>query len=357
MITFSSMILRGLEYVPLPAFESVWRTTTDLESITMPTPADGTYNCSIDWGDDTITYPTSYNHAGMTHEYAIAGDYVVTISGVFSALYMYLATSRLNLISINGLGHVGWDFLDRGLLGADNLVSFTLGDADTSATTRMDSLFSDLPNLTTLSISGLDTSAVTDMGRMFYSLPLVTTLDVSGFDTSNVTQMDYMLYNMPLVTTLDVSGFVTTEVFNMNGMFRKSACVSLNLTGFNTSKVTNMSMMLGELKVDTIYSVASFDTSKVTTMNFMFGDWIPPDLEIDLFDISSLVDAENMIRAGVLSTAKYDATLIAWEGQTKQASLTLIDFGNSTYTLGSSAETARTNMINAGITINDGGGV
>jgi hypothetical protein len=58
-----------------------------------------------------------------------------------------------------------------------------------------------------------------------------------------------------------------------------------------------------------------------------------------------------------LSTTNYDLTLIGWDDQSVQSG-EQVDFGTSVFTLGGSAETARTNLINNDLwTINDGGGV
>ena len=360
-------------------FISTWRTTTDLESITMPTYSLGTYDCAIDWGDGTITNPTTYNDAGMTHEYAIAGDYEVRISGTFSAIYCYGAISKLNLISVSNLGHTGLNNLKYGFRDASNMTSFVCGDTDTSLVTDMLGMFY-ASQATILDVSGFDTSLVTDMSYMFYGSQ-ATVLDVSGFDTSNVTNMLYM-FRSSLSTVLDVSGFDTSKVTDMQHMFYASQATVLDVSGFNTSLVTNMTYMFHYTKAtvldfsgfdtanvtnmfsmfritaDTEYNLSNFDTSKVTTMQYMFYDsYIPENVGIEAFDITNLTNATDMIRNSSLSTSTYDATLIAWEAQVRQATLTLINFGASTYTLGSAAETARSALIASGITINDGGGI
>jgi len=58
-----------------------------------------------------------------------------------------------------------------------------------------------------------------------------------------------------------------------------------------------------------------------------------------------------------MTTAQYDATLIAWAAQTVFSGMAP-RFGGSTYTAGGAAETARTSLINDdGWTITDGGSV
>ena len=74
-------------------------------------------------------------------------------------------------------------------------------------------------------------------------------------------------------------------------------------------------------------------------------------------NVTQLTAAANMLNNVTLSTSNYDATLISWAGQSLQNNVT-ISFGNSKYTLGGAAETARNTLINTyGWTITDGGGI
>ncbi|MGN0513043.1 MAG: BspA family leucine-rich repeat surface protein, partial [Lachnospiraceae bacterium] len=63
----------------------------------------------------------------------------------------------------------------------------------------------------------------------------LTTLDVSNFDTSRVTNMASMFSGCSGLTTLDVSNFDTSKVTNMGGMFYAcSSLKSLDLSNFNS---------------------------------------------------------------------------------------------------------------------------
>jgi surface protein len=106
------------------------------------------------------------------------------------------------------------------------------------------------------------------------------TLDVSSFDTSKVTDMSGM-FNMTGYSnqnfTLDVSSFDTSQVTDMSGMFystgRSSTTFTLDVSNFDTSKVTNMSSMFnstGYSNKSFTLDVSNFDTSQVTDMYAMF---------------------------------------------------------------------------------------
>jgi surface protein len=73
------------------------------------------------------------------------------------------------------------------------------------------------------------------------------------------------------LVSLDISNFDTSSVTDMRYMFAgQSKLTSLNLTNFNTSKVTNMSNMFSGCNKITTLNLISFDTSLVTNMNSMF---------------------------------------------------------------------------------------
>ncbi len=72
------------------------------------------------------------------------------------------------------------------------------------------------------------------------------TIDLTGFDTSRVTSMRDMFSGCIALQKLDLSGFDTSQVTDMSGMFReccKLQLQSLDLSSFNTSNVTDMSEM------------------------------------------------------------------------------------------------------------------
>ena len=67
-----------------------------------------------------------------------------------------------------------------------------------------------------------------------YTLSLVS-VDLSGFDTSNVTNMSGMFYWCSNLTTLNLSGWDTGRVTDMNSMFDGcSSLTSLDLSGWDT---------------------------------------------------------------------------------------------------------------------------
>ena len=84
-----------------------------------------------------------------------------------------------------------------------------------------------------------------------------------------------MLNHYNKLTSLDLSNFDTSKVTNMNSMFNYcSGLTSLDLSHFDTSNVTSMDSMFYNCYGLTLLNVSNFDTSKVTTMSYMFSGCI-----------------------------------------------------------------------------------
>jgi surface protein len=110
------------------------------------------------------------------------------------------------------------------------------------------------------------------------------------------------------MTSLDVSGFDTSSVTNMPGVFQGcSGLTSLDVSGFDTSSVTNMSSMFNGCLSLTGLQISGWDVSSVTN------------------GTSFLQNANN-----ALSTQEYNNTLRAWSQQSVQSGVNW-NFGDATY--------------------------
>ena len=135
----------------------------------------------------------------------------------------------------------------------------------------------------------------TYLHHMFFGMSNLTTLDVSHFDTSKVTNMEYMFSGMYSLTTLNVSNFDTSKVTNMESMFSGTSLTTLDVSHFDTSKVTTMRGMFSYMPNLTTLNVSNFDTSKVTNMDYMF--YSMPNLttlNVSNFDTSKVTSMGSM---------------------------------------------------------------
>ncbi|EAC6418353.1 BspA family leucine-rich repeat surface protein [Listeria monocytogenes] len=134
--------------------------------------------------------------------------------------------------------------------------------------------------------------------NMFKYCSSLTELDVSGLDTSAVTNMTEMFYGCNALKELDASNFDTSSVTDMNSMFIScSALEKLDVSNFDTSSVTNMNNMFFACASLEELNASNFDTSSVTDMNSMFRNCNKlKKLDISNFDTSSVTDMNSMFR-------------------------------------------------------------
>ena len=159
----------------------------------------------------------------------------------------------------------------------------------------LSSIFEELNYLHYINLTSLNTSKVESMKNMFASCG-VATLDVSHFDTSRVTDMSYMFYYCTLLTTLDVSHFDTSRVTNMSSMFEYcKQLTTLDVSHFNTSRVTDMSSMFDYCEQLTTLDVSHFNTSQVTNMSRMFAlCTLLTTLDVSHFNTSQVTNMSRM---------------------------------------------------------------
>lgn len=292
-------------------FVSTWKTnnagTSNDDQITLPliNAGDSDYDFNVDWGDGSDDDITAYNDAAVTHTYASAGTYTVTITGTIKGWRFINGGDKDKITEISRWGPLAFTANEgEQFWGCSNL-DITATDApDTSSLTTMSAMFGDCTSLSSVDLSQWSTSSVTTMRFMFDGCNIAT-LDLSSFDVSSVTNMERMFSGNSFLSSLNLSGWSTSLVASMKRMFRN--CSSLSSV-----------------------SADDFNVTSTTTMSDMF--------------------------LGVtLDTAKYDEILISYEGQAVQNSVPFHG-GNSTYTSGGAAEAARTSLINDhSWTITDGG--
>ena len=129
-------------------------------------------------------------------------------------------------------------------------------------------------NLTEIKgIELLDSSDVTDMRAMFYGDTNLKSIDLSAFNTTKLTSTWDMFNGCTSITSIDLSSFNTSNVQYFIWMFyncKNLKILKINKNTFTTSNVTNMSRMFYNCSSLAEIDVSNFDTSKVTTMEAMF---------------------------------------------------------------------------------------
>lgn len=118
----------------------------------------------------------------------------------------------------------------------------------------------------------LNTSEVDDMRLMFSSCTSLETLDLSSFNTEKVTTMATMFEKSKNLRSIKLpKGFIGSSVTNLNATFRGcESLTELDLSGSNTENVKDMNEMFYDCKALSKLDLTSFKTGQVTTMESMF---------------------------------------------------------------------------------------
>ena len=133
-----------------------------------------------------------------------------------------------------------------------------------------------------------------DSNCLFYRCSYLGDIDVSEFDTSRVSNMSGMFSETPIFS-IDTSGFDTSNVTDMSGMFANCIyLVGIDISGFDTSNVTNMSaMFLMCFRLESI-DISGFDTSNVTDMSGMFYQCPLSSIDVSNFDTGNVTNMSGM---------------------------------------------------------------
>ena len=200
-----------------------------------------------------------------------------------------------------------------------------------------------------------------DMNSMFRNMSSLISLDLSNFDTSKVTNMSYMFFKTSSLTSLNLSNFDTSQVMNMDSIFRSMTnLTTIDLSNFDTSKVTDMSSMFFDMRNLTILNLSNFNTSKVAYMNLMFSDMHNlTNLNISNFDTSQVTNMRDMFsnvrNLTTLNLSNFNTSRVTDMGfmfyhMSSLISLNLSNFNTSNVTDMSSmlAETHKIKTLNLG---------
>lgn len=137
----------------------------------------------------------------------------------------------------------------------------------------------------------LNTSEVNDMHLMFSNCTSLETLDLSSFNTEKVTNMATMFEKSKNLRSIKLpKGFIGSSVTRLNATF--SGCESLtelDLSGCNSENVKDMSEMFYGCKALSKLALTDFKTGQVTTMESMFCDCST----LETLDVSSF-NTENV---------------------------------------------------------------
>lgn len=213
-----------------------------------------------------------------------------------NSMFSYSGAKEINLTNFRTpkVEDMGSLFKDAANLERLNLTSF-----DTKNVTNMQAMFSNAIKLKSLDVSTFNTEKVESMGYMFSGCIALPDLNISNFNTSRVTYMVYMFSNLSEVSSLDLSSFNTSRVTDMTSMFYgMTKLKNLNVQSFDTSNVTKMDNMFENAMrepMDSVLDLSNFNTYRVTSAKRMFSNTnIKTIYASPLFDVSNIGNSMQM---------------------------------------------------------------
>ncbi len=290
------------------AFITQWKTDnpghSESDQIKISTSGSG-YNYTIDWGDGTSDTGVK---GDITHTYASAGIYTVSISGQFPQIAFgdhenpdNESTDHEKLLSVEQWGNQHWRSMYRAFLGCNNLVINAQDSPDLSAVRDMSYMFASASKMNH-DLSDWDVASVEDMTALFSGASQFNQ-DLRDWDVSNVKSMKQMFASAEAFNQ-DISAWNTSSLKDMSSMFYNAAAFNQDIGSWNTSSVEDMSLLF-YIAQSFNQDLSGWQISEVKSMSLMFGRI-------------------------TLSTEHYDALLASWSAQPLQANVTF-GAGNSQY--------------------------
>lgn len=186
----------------------------------------------------------------------------------------------------------------------------------------------------------------------------ITALDYPKFiNNANLTNFFRKCNNL---TTLNLSNWDVSNMVNLNAFMQDcTGITSLVLDNWNLSICISLQNTFRGVLNLTSLSILNWDVSNITNFNstFRFCSSLT-NLDVSNWNVSNATILNGFIEGTSFTTPVYDTTLINWSALTLNSGV-VFHAGNSQYTLGGAAESARNTLTNApnNWVITDGGGV
>lgn len=217
---------------------------------------------------------------------------VQNFSEMFSGDSSLTEVKGLSDWNVSNATNLTWMFTDDSALE-----SMDLSQWDTSKVTDMTGLFKNAKKLQTVIMSNMDLSKVQYFNSMFIGATSLSKIDFRNtrfldsdeilsyyFNSTNpivelsgAKKVPKFLFDMlksSNAKTIDLRNTsLATNITDLSTAFNDQAVEEIDMTGFDTSHITNMSNMFnGANHLKTIIGIEGWDVSKVTDMNHMFAN-------------------------------------------------------------------------------------
>ena len=279
------------------------------------------------WNTSNVTNMSSMFRSATAFNQDLSDWDVSNVTNFGTSLFnsgMFALASAFN----NGGVALNWTInnttsVSMGFMFSQSAFNQDISGWNTSTVTNMPSMFNQSPF--NQDIGGWNVGNVVFMPSMFRSTPF--NQDIGGWNVGNVVSMREMFFgttafnqdisgwDVSKVTSFGSTGFATgmfgSSVFNnggvaldwtintsssvsMAGMFWNNSAFNQDISGWNTSTVTNMEHMFSTSVFN--QDIGGWNTSSVTTMNFMFSSNTAFNQNIGGWDTSSVTIMSAMFQ-------------------------------------------------------------
>jgi len=358
---------------PNPDFVATWNVANDGDTITLPLLSGGTYSGTIDWGDSSSD---SLSYANRTHTFASAGTKTITLSGTIEGFRFNNGGDKTKFLDVSNWGNMTIT-TNRVFVGCTNF-TISATDAPTITSSSGDYFFYNCHALGTPDLSGWNVSTITRYQNAFRATgfnPILT-----GWFHSNVTTIRYAFLNNSSwnrsLDGQDFSGVTDAYEFmrgcsgfnssvanlsfgtnaNLHGMFQ--SCTSFTGTGLDSWDTSNVDSFNRTFSTCSNMNgdISGFDTSNATNFMYMLNQCDAFRGAMDQWDINQATNLTSFMSGATgITTANYDALLIAWDAQGAMSFSGTANFGGSKYTGGGAAAAAHASLVTKWGGITDGG--
>jgi predicted ribosomally synthesized peptide with SipW-like signal peptide len=194
-----------------------------------------------------------------------------------------------------------------------SLTKVSTGNMDVSRVTTMNSMFKGCSALEELDVTGWDVGKVTSVNGMFESCTSLTELAVGTWqNVNNITETTYAFKNCKGLTYLDISNWKFDKVGSTQEMFKDSSnLVEIKTSNFSFGSATMVSMFHGCSSLRSL-DVSGWDVSKVYSMRNMFnGCSSLTELAVSQWNVQSLKDM-NYLFSGCSSLSSDNFDVSGW---------------------------------------------
>jgi len=296
-------------------FLSTWKTdnlsvtSSAANQIVLPLSTSGSYNFMVYWGDNTSSSISSALQPEVTHSYATAGTYNVTMSGYIKGWSFNNGRDRRKIINISQWGGLKLSSVGAQFFGCDALTLNNISDTPNLYTKNVNPTFSasllatfrSCSLLTTISrLDQWDTSQIGNMAQTFFQAYRFNQ-NIGNWNTSNTTNMSFLFGTSPFAFSGSfnnggsdsIKNWDTSKVTLMNQVFQIQPSFNQPIGSWDTSNVTTMAAMFISCS-NFNQPLNSWDTGKVTNMTQMFFGCFNFNQDVGSWDVSNATNISSM---------------------------------------------------------------